>query len=85
MFAGAPYPLLVRGVTERARRAVGTWPEAQRLADRLLATLGQAADAEPGGERRTALKRTLAFLGGAGRDVLVQTAATVLGGQLGHL
>ena len=56
----------------------------RQLADRLLAALEKAADAEPEGEKRTALKRTLAFLGGVGRDVLVQTVATLLGGQLGH-
>jgi hypothetical protein len=81
----APYPVWVTGVTERGRREAGAWPEPGQLADRLLAALEKAADAEPEGEKRTALKRALAFLGGAGRDVLVQTTATVLGGQFGHL
>lgn len=80
----APYPIWVTGITERGRREAGAWPDPGQLADRLLAALEKAADAEPEGEKRNALKRTLAFLGGAGRDVLVQTAATVLGGQLGH-
>lgn len=80
----ASYPTLIHGVTERARRAVGAWPDPQQLADRLLAALEKAADAEPESEKRNALKRTLAFLGGTGREILVQTTATVLAGQLGH-
>ncbi|HLJ98384.1 MAG TPA: hypothetical protein VKU39_00600 [Streptosporangiaceae bacterium] len=80
----APYPVWINGVTERGRRAAGVWPDPGQLADRLLAALEKAADAEPEGEKRSALKRTLAFLGGTGREILVQTTATVLGGQLGH-
>ena len=37
----------VTGVSERARRELGTWPSPETMFDRLAAALVQAADAEP--------------------------------------
>lgn len=35
----ASYPVVLTGVTERARRAVGAWPTPEALVDRLVAAL----------------------------------------------
>lgn len=44
-------PDIVFNVTERARRAVGQWPTADSVADRLVAVLQSAADREPDEEK----------------------------------
>ncbi|MBP2704422.1 hypothetical protein JOL79_11415 [Microbispora sp. RL4-1S] len=70
--------LMVFDVTGHARRTVGTWPTPESLADRIVAGLSAAADAESDEERRGWLKRTAAWFGGAGRDVLVDVASGVI-------
>ena len=76
-------PDMVFNVTERARRAVGQWPTAESVADRLVAALQSAADREPDEEMRGWLRRTAAWLGGAGRDFAVEIGAAVVSRQLG--
>ena len=76
-------PDIVFNVTERARRAVGQWPTADSVADRLVAALQSAADREPDEEKRGWLRRTAAWLGGAGRDFAVEIGAAVVSRQLG--
>jgi hypothetical protein len=68
----------VKDPTGHARRAVGTWPTADALADRIIAGLNQAADAEEDEDRRGRLRRTAAWFGGAGRDILVNVAGTAI-------
>lgn len=76
-------PDLVYDVTERARRAVGQWPTAESVADRLVAALNAAAEREPDEEKRSWLRRTAAWFGGAGRDFAVEVGAAVVSRQLG--
>lgn len=75
IFIGAP--------TGHARRAVGAWPTAETIADRLVKALGEAADREPDPERKGWLSKTAAYLGHAGRDLAVEIGATAINRQIG--
>lgn len=70
-------------LTERARRAVGAWPTAKGMADRLVSAVNYAADREDDPERKGWLKKTAAYLGNAGRDVAIQIGASVISKQTG--
>jgi hypothetical protein len=74
---------LVGPPTGHARRAVGAWPTAEALADRLVAALDSAADQETNEDRKGWLKKTAMYLGGAGRDLAVEVLATTLSKQTG--
>jgi hypothetical protein len=65
-------------VHSSGRFAIGQWPSPDTVADRLIEALNQAADRVPDGDERGFLKRTASWLGGAGRDVLVEVAAAVV-------
>lgn len=60
------------------RRAIGQWPTPESLADRLVEALAAAAEREPDAERRGWLRKTAAYLAGAGRDLAVEVAAAVV-------
>jgi hypothetical protein len=77
---GGPNIARVTGVTERARREIGTWPTADRLVDELIAALERAADNEADVERKSRLRQVAVGLGRIGRDVAVGAASTYLGG-----
>jgi hypothetical protein len=81
--AGLTCPLIVSGVTERARRAVGQWPASDLAADAILAALSSAADQEPDEEKRSSLRRAVNFFGGAGKEVLYRVV-TQVSGQESH-
>ena len=68
----------IMSVTGYARRAVGAWPSPDALADRILAGLRDAAENADDKEERSRLRRLAAWLGGAGRDILVDVAGTAL-------
>jgi hypothetical protein len=70
--------LWVTNVTGHARRTVGAWPTAETLADRILAGLNDAADAAEDEETRDRLRQFAAWLGSAGRDVLVHAAGSAV-------
>jgi hypothetical protein len=63
-----------------ARRAVGTWPTANALVDRIIAGLNEAAEAEEDEDRRNRLQRTAAWFGGAGREVLLSVISGAITG-----
>jgi hypothetical protein len=67
------------GVTERARRELGTWPSATSIVDALAAAFAQAAEAEKEPERKNRLRAVADGLGGAVRDVAVAVIAKRLG------
>lgn len=68
---------LVLGVTEHAQQMAGRWPTpAEALADQLLQAIQTAAETAKDEESRSKLKAAAAALGGMGRDLLVQVAAT---------
>lgn len=77
--------LWITAPTGHARRTVGQWPTAEALASQLVAGLEAAADAEPDLERETWMRKTAAWFGGAGRDVIVSvtSAAVTRGAGLG--
>lgn len=72
------YPIRLTNVTERARREAGQWPTPEALVSRMVAALNEAADAELDPERKSKLKSAALALGGVGRDLAVQVAATVI-------
>lgn len=65
------------GVTDEAREAVGQWPTAEAIADRIVAGLLEAADREPDERKQTKLRAAADTLGSFGRDLLVSVAANV--------
>lgn len=77
-----PYPVWVDGVTERGLRMVGAWPDPQQLAERLLAGLEHAIEAEPDSVQRGRLQRAFETMRGVGKEVLVQVAANVISGAI---
>jgi len=82
VYSSAPYPLILLDVTERARRAVGQWPTAEALTDRLIAAIEAAAEQEPNEEKRNRLKSDAAALGGIAKEIVVQVASTVITGSM---
>ena len=52
--AGGGY---ITGVSERARRELGTWPSADNLVEQLVAALTKAANEETEPERKSRLRR----------------------------
>ena len=73
----------VRGVTGKARRAVGAWPTPDTVADALLARLQEIVDdedAQP--ETRERARAGLKGLASMGRDVLVGVTASAIGAGL---
>lgn len=70
--------LQISSVTERARREVGAWPTADRLVDRLVASLNDAAEAEPDEEKRSKIKQVASSLGGSLRELTVQVVGSAI-------
>ena len=70
----------LKGVGERARRELGTWPSAESIVDRLAAALAAAADAEDEPKRKGKLRAAAEGLIGFGRDVAVEVLAKQVGG-----
>jgi hypothetical protein len=64
--------------TGYARRTVGAWPTAESLADRIVAALNEAAEAEADEGKRRRLRELAAGLGGFGRDLLVEVTSGVI-------
>jgi hypothetical protein len=79
---GRPYPIIITKVTERARRAVGQWPASDLATDAILSALSDAAELEPDEEKRSGLRSAVAFLGGAGKEVLYRVITQVSGQEI---
>lgn len=75
--------MLIGAPTGHARRAVGAWPTAETIADRLVHALDEAAEREPDDERKGFLRKAAAYLGNAGRDLAVDIGATAINRQMG--
>lgn len=75
--------ILVGAPTGHARRAVGAWPTAEAIADRLVGALDEAAQREPDEERKGFLGKAASYLGNAGRDLAVEIGATAINRQMG--
>lgn len=74
------YAEIVKTISERARRELGSWPSAPAVVDELIAALEAAADDEPEEQRKGRLRSIAEGLGGFARDVAVQAVGTQLGG-----
>lgn len=68
----------VEGIRPEARRAAGQWPTPENVADRLLATLEQAAEQEADPDEKGRLRRAADSLKGLGRDVLPEVIANAI-------
>ena len=75
---GDPTFWYVNRVTPEARQAVGQWPTAEGLVDRLVGAFNDAADREPDAERHHQLRQAAGLLGETVRDVAVQVAETII-------
>jgi len=62
---------LVSRITDEGRRAVGQWPTAEGIVDRLVQGLLDAADQEPDEQKRSRLRAVAEGMGGFARDVAV--------------
>jgi hypothetical protein len=67
-------------VTGHGRRAAGTWPTPEDIADRIIEAFEQAAENAPDEEEAGRLRRAGQAVAGVGRDVLVNLIAAGLGG-----
>jgi hypothetical protein len=76
---GDPRFWYVNRVTPEARQAIGQWPTADSLVDRLVKAFSDAADREEDAERHYQLRQAAGLLGETVRDVAIQVAATVTG------
>jgi hypothetical protein len=76
---GDPTFWYVNKVTPEARRAVGQWPTAEGLVERLAQAFSAAADREQDAERHYQLRQAAGLLGETIRDVAVQVAASITG------
>ena len=76
---GDPRFWYVNRVTPEARQAVGQWPTAEDLVDRLVKAFSAAADDEEDAERHYQLRQAAGLLGETVRDVAVRVAATITG------
>jgi hypothetical protein len=75
---GDPTFWYVLKVTPAARQAVGQWPAAETLVDRLAAELTAAAQREQDPDRKGLLTYAARLVGDTLRDVSVEAAAAVL-------
>jgi hypothetical protein len=69
----------VTGVSERARRELGSWPTPTSVVDQIVESLAAAADAETEPERKGRLRSAAETLGGVARDVAVAVLSAKLG------
>ena len=76
---GDPTFWYVLKVTPQARQAVGQWPTAEGLIDRLAQAFRDAAEREEDPERLYQLRQAAGLLGGGIRDIAVAVAAGITG------
>ena len=76
---GDPRFWYVNRVTPEARQAVGQWPTAEGLVDRLVKAFSDAADREQNAERHYQLRQAAGLLSETVHDVAVRLAATITG------
>jgi hypothetical protein len=72
------YPLVVSGATERARRAVGQWPTAERLVSQLAEGFSAAAERETDPEKKRWLREAAKMVGGTGKDMVTEIVAKLI-------
>jgi hypothetical protein len=80
---GDPTFWYVLKATPEARRAVGQWPTAEGLIDRLTKAFNDAADREEEPGRQHQLRQAAGLLSDGVHDVAVQVAAAIIGSPAG--
>ncbi|MER7500467.1 hypothetical protein AB0L05_27795 [Nonomuraea pusilla] len=73
----------IHSPTGHARRTVGSWPTAERLAKQIIAGLEAAAATEPDEEKRSRIKQTAAFLANSGWNVILGVAGNAVSKGIG--
>ena len=76
---GDPTFWYVHKVTPEARKAVGQWPTAESLIDRLAGALRAEAEGEEDIERQYQLRQAAGLLAETVHDVAVRVAASITG------
>jgi hypothetical protein len=76
---GDPTFWYVHKVTPEARKAVGQWPTAESLIDRLARAFSAEAEGEEDIERQYQLRQAAGLLAETVHDVAVRVAATITG------
>jgi hypothetical protein len=76
--SGLTCPIIITGVTERARRLVGQWPTADSLAAEIAMALSEAADQEPDPAKKSRLREAASVLGETARGVVVEVLSRVV-------
>jgi hypothetical protein len=76
---GDPTFWYVLKVTPEARRAVGQWPTAEGLIDRLAQAFRDAAEQEDDAEKHYQLRQAAGLLNDGVRDVAIRAAAAIVG------
>jgi hypothetical protein len=72
MTGGGAEHWFVPNIHPSGRRAVGQWPSPESVAARLVTAMAAAAETAGSEEERGMLRKTAAWFGGAGRDLLVE-------------
>lgn len=72
------YPVIISGVTERARRTVGQWPSAESLVTQLAEGLSAAAEHEIDPKKRRGFREAAKIIGGTGRDIVTEIMAKII-------
>jgi hypothetical protein len=81
---GDPSRWRIQSVTPAARHAVGQWPTAESLIERLAAGIAEAAGRETDPERKRRLAAVARELGGMAKGVAVNVASQMLGHWVPH-
>ena len=71
-------------VTTAARRAVGQWPTAEGIIERLAAGITPAAERESDPEQKRRVLTVARELGGAAKAIAVNVASEILERRLPH-
>jgi hypothetical protein len=83
MSGGDPSPWAITKVYPRARTAVGQWPTAESVLDKLIAGLEDAAEGELDAEKRSKLRNTASWLGAGLRGTAENVLGTVIARSMG--
>ncbi len=70
-------------LTGKGRRAVGSWPSKGDAYDDIIAAIDARIDDEPDPEKKSRLRKGAEGIGGMGRDLFVEIAATIISKQAG--
>lgn len=81
--AGDPDNWWVASITPSARRAVGSWPTPEHLAERVIEAISEAAETASEPETKSRLQRVGGALGGPAKDIFTKVLADVLVRQMG--